>query len=109
MKKVALLAIGLMFVCMNITCAEAVKGWVVQCDISKNIAVVGTDLGYTTMELYGWANIYKGDEVIGNLHDYGACDIYNTYTNESISVYITNYMLTAEQATDWVARKYGWE
>lgn len=103
MKKILSFALGLMILLSSTVFAEAEKAYIAYYDSTKNIIIVETSWGYSVMDLYSYAWISRGDVVIGNFNQYGYTDIYDATADTSLSVYIDNYMLSADTALDWAA------
>jgi hypothetical protein len=67
--------------------------------------LVQTPLGYSLLEWYGGATPDRGDTVSGVLEEYGFHSIYDVSSRHSIRVYIEDYWLDEDDASDQLNEK----
>lgn len=63
---------------------------------------------YTIAEWYGGITPYEGDSIIGELHSYGFKDLYDINRNSSTHVWLEDWLLSEDRATEILVDKCGW-
>jgi hypothetical protein len=64
---------------------------------------------YTLAEWYGGITPYEGDVLYGELHSYGFKDLYNITRDNSTRVWIDDYLLSEDRATEKLIDECGWD
>ena len=91
--------------CIGIAYAEIDKGVVVldhyTCNTYDRI-VIETTWGYTSAEVYsGYGATYEGNVILGDFNSFGFTNFFDTSGNERGRLYIDNYWLGEDEATEW--------
>jgi len=75
-----------------------------------------TDCNYLLLKTANWyyvaqnnysGGVYKGDMIKAGFVQYGNMDAYNTSTSNSLSLFITGYYSTRQQAVNYIKSKCG--
>ena len=106
MKKFIVLVVVLCAVMISST-ASAARGIVALYEKSSNKIIIATQMGYTcgkVMSVSVWLN--RGDDVAGDLENFGMHEIYHLTDDENFSLWIDKYWATEDQALSWLERGY---
>lgn len=84
-----------------VTVAHASNGRVVATpEGCSDYFVVEDDMGLVVMEWYGGHTPSEGEQIVGDYDGYGFKDVYDVTADQSIHVWIDDYMLSTDSAAE---------
>ena len=106
MKKIfsALVLIAFAFSLTTTAFAQVKRGVVVYHNDNK--IVIATSMGYSYGNIFGYAMVYNGYNVIGNFESFGSQEIYVPYNDTSFTMWIESFWASRQQVQDWIDNGY---